>query len=246
MRRSALLLTLSAALLAPSSTAAQSSDVPMVYTQYIKTDFSDMPAWIEYHQQHEVPVLEALVDEGILLSFGLWAHDTGGEHNLRYNYVVPNLNGVTRAGAAYITRVDSAAFRSAMSMIREMTDELWIIGDGTIPDGSSPAPFVYESIFQVEPAGIEQWNADFQKFGRPGLERAMDEGLISAWAKLDHAIGGPWNIKQIYWLTSWDARDEFSALMGRTAQELGATTGGTATVRGHTDVIWSPVPRLGN
>jgi hypothetical protein len=197
MRRFALVLTFSAALLAPSPMAAQ-ADAPMVYTQYIKTDFSDMPAWIEYHRQHEVPVLEALVDEGLLLSFGLWAHDTGGEHNLRYNYVVPDLEGVARAGAAYVARVDSAAFRSAISMIREMTDEVWVIGDGNMPDGGSPAPFVYESLFQVELAGLDQWNAEFEKYQRPALERAMAEGLISAWAKLDHAIGGPWNSKQIY------------------------------------------------
>jgi hypothetical protein len=105
---------------------------------------------------------------------------------------------------------------------------------------------VYESLFQVELAGLEQWNAEFEKYQRPALERAMAEGLISAWAKLDHAIGGPWNSKQIYWLTSWDARDEFSALVGRTAQELGATMEGAATVHGHTDVIWRPVPRSGN
>ena len=64
MRRFTTLLTFSAALFAAAPISAQ-SDPPMVYMQSIKTDFSDMPAWIEYYQQHEVPVLEALVDEGL-------------------------------------------------------------------------------------------------------------------------------------------------------------------------------------
>lgn len=247
MRLAALPVLLAATLLAPGVAHAQ-PDVPRVYMMNIKVDYADVPAWIEYHQKHEAAVLQALVDDGTLLAFDFWAHDTGGESNLRYNFVVPTFGAVAEVGAAFGQRADSAtlaAFMAAVGTVREMTDEIWYIRDSNIPDGRSPSPYIYEMSFQVEPAAREQWKASFAKYQRPALERAMQEGLISAWAELEHSIGGPWNMRYVYWLKSWDSADDLFEFLDRTAQELGATMEGSDRVHGHTDVIWKPVGRSG-
>lgn len=247
MRRAPLLVMLAATLVAPGTAEAQPG-VPRVYTMNIKLDRADLPAWIEYYQQHELPVLQALVDDGILLAFDLWRHTIGGEHTLRYNYVVPTFGAVAEVGAAFGQRADSATaagFGAAVGTVREMTDEMWYIRDSNIPDGRSPSPYVYESLYQVEPVGRDRWNADFETYQRPALERAMEAGLLAAWAKLEHSIGGPWNYRYVYWLTSWDSADDLLEMLSRTAQELGATLEGSDRVRAHTDIIWRPVPRSG-
>lgn len=248
MHRAALLLTMVALLVAPGAVSAQSS-APRAYMMDVKVDPADIPAWMEYYQQHEVPILEALVEDGAFQAFDLWVHHTGGEHSLRYTYVLPNFNAVAEAGGRYMQRMapaDAAAFGVLMSTAREMTDGIWYIGDSNIPDDRPEAPYVYESAFQIEPAGQEQWKTDFASYSRPGLEQAMQEGLITAWARLDHSIGGPWNSKTVLWMTSWDAIDDVLELLGRTAEELGASRAGSTAVRGHTDIIWTPVPKSGN
>lgn len=244
MRHAALALL--AALLLPAADVSAQPNAPRVYSLNVKIDPADLSMWVEHYQRYDVPALEALVEEGDLLAFDLWIHHTGGEHSLRYNYIVPDFGAVAETGGRYMQRLapgGAASFGSLMSTIREMTDGIWYIGDSNLPDDRPESPYVYESAFQVEPAGLEQWKADFERYSRPGLERAMDEGLITAWARLDHSIGGPWNSKTLFWLDSWDAIDDVLELLGRTASELGAPSSGSAAVRGHTDMIWRQTPR---
>lgn len=242
MRRLALLVAVVPLLFAPAPSAAQ-SDNPRVYMMYFKVDIPDIPKWIENYQQHERPVLDSLVANGTLLAYDFWGHDTGGEYNLRYNFVVANWDGIDDFMNAYYGAVGPDIVQEWLSMVRDHMDEIWVVSDSDIPDGGSSGPVIYESSFQIDYGRQAQWEADFKEYGRPALERAMEEGLIRAWAELHHDTGGPWNVKYVYWLNSWDAADDAMARMGEIRAEQGQDMKSAQLIRRHADNVWRSVPR---
>jgi hypothetical protein len=247
MHRVALVLTTVAALLTPSAVSAQAS-LPRAYMLDMKVDPAGIPAWIEFHQNHGARILEALVEDGAMLAFDLWVRHTGGKYNLRYNYILPSFGAVAEAGGRFMQRVDSAsaAAMGGLALASESTDGIWYIGESNIPDDRPQAPYVYESALQIENTSIEQWRADFVRFSQPRLERAMEEGLITAWARLDHSIGGPWNTKIVLWMTSWDAIENVGDLLHQSTEEADAAPAPSSVVLGRTDMIWTPIPPSGS
>jgi len=241
MRRFAFIVTLAALLFAPLPGAAQ-SDAPRVYISYLKLDFADMDAMIEGYQEVEVPVLDALVEEGILTGYGLATHDTGGEYNLRMVLATPNWDALGDFWDAYFARLPEDYVASVMSMIRGHTDEIWVIGEMAQVEGADPPGLLYESAWEIAYDQIEGWTADFDEYGRPALQRAMNQGLITGWVRLDHDTG-PWNVKYVYWLTEWDAYDDVAALLaeGRTEMDPEMMRAPMA----HEDHIWRMVPTTG-
>ncbi len=159
MRRLALLLVAAALLLAPSPAAAQ-TDGPRVYAMYFQIDFPDIPAWIADYRQHEVPVLDSLVAEGTLQAYDLWVHDTGGEYNVRYNFVAPNWAALGDFQQALYQRMDPEVWETWFSMIQEHTDEIWAISDTDIPEGASASPVIYEASYLIDYAKQGQWEQD--------------------------------------------------------------------------------------
>jgi len=245
MRRLVPLLALAAALLAPSQTAAQ-SDQPRVYMMYFTVDLPDIPKWIESYQRHEVPLLDSLKEEGRLLAYDVWVHDTGGQYNLKYNLVLPNWGAIGDFMDAYFARLEPASVGEWLSMIQQHTDEIWVLGDSHIPEGRSDSPIMYESSFHIDYGKQGQWGADFEKYGKPALERAMEDGPLLAWASLHHDTGGPWNVKYVYWLEDWDQVDDLLRMLGEARREMGMDAESARTIRAHADDIWRAVPRSGN
>lgn len=246
MRRSVLtLLTLLTLPLVPfvaSLPIAAQSDQPHVYEMYFEIDFPDVPTWIEFYQTHEVPVLERLVEEGVLNDFGVWVHEAGGEYNVRYNIVAPNWASLGDFQDAYFSRMDPEALGGALSMVREHTDEIWVIGASSFPEGWA-AGLIYEAAYGFGFDGADRWNTNFQEFGQPALERAVDEGLIEAWASLNHSTGGDYTSKFIYWIEDWDQTDDALAFLAQTRQDMGAVMENARPITRHSDNLWRPVPR---
>lgn len=245
MRHLAPILLLAFALLAPRPVVAQ-SDQTRVYMMYFTVDIPDIPKWIENYQRHEVPLLDSLREEGRLMAYDVWVHDTGGQYNLKYNFVLSNWNAIGDFMDAYYARLDRTAVAEWFSMMREHTDEIWMIGDSHIPEGGSDSPVMYESSFFIDWAKQGQWGADFQKSGKPALEDAMQNGPLVAWAALHHDTGGPWNVKYVYWLESWDQIDDLLAMLGEARREAGIDMESARAIHSHADDVWRSVPRTRN
>jgi hypothetical protein len=242
MRRFALFLAVVAMLSAPRLAVAQ-TDSPRVYIAYFKVDFTDLPAWIENYQEVETPILDGMVEEGILNGFGLTVHDTGGEYNLRMVLLTPDWGSIQDFWTAYYARMPEDALGRGESMIRQHTDEIWVMTESNEVEGAGPSTLVYESAWHIAFDQLEEWNANFDRYSRPALQRAMDEGLISGWAKLDHDTGGPWNVKLIYWPTDWDDIDELIAMLVAGGEQMDPEAMRSAL--GHEDHVWRMVPRSG-
>lgn len=245
MRPLVLLLAAALLLVAPPRLAAQ-SDAPRVYEMYFQVGFADVPAWIEAHRQREVPLLDSLVAEGTLNGYAFWLHDTGGEYNVRYNFVVANWNGLGALFDAYYARLGADGMEEWLAMVDRHVDQIWMINDGNIPAAVADAPVVYESSFEIDSGQQAQWNEDFAAHGKPALERAMEEGLITGWAELHHDTGGPSTVKYVYWLDSWDATDDAMARIAEIRTELGQEMESGRMIRSHSDNVWRTLPRAGN
>ncbi len=245
MRRLVPILVLASALLAPPPAVAQ-SDQPRVYMMYFTVDIPDIPKWIDNYQRKEVPLLDSLKEEGRLMAYDVWVHDTGGEYNLKYNFVLSNWNAIGDFMDAYYSRLDPDAVTEWLSTMREHTDEIWMLGDSHIPEGGSDSPVMYESSFHIDWSKQGEWGADFMKNGKPALERAMDGGPLVAWASLHHDTGGPWNVKYVYWVESWDQIDDLLMMLGEARQQSGMDVESLRAVRAHADNVWRSVPRSGN
>lgn len=231
------------ALAGPDSAAAQSSERARLYEMYFKIDFTDVPAWVESYQTHEVPVLETLVEEGVLTGFNMYIHDTGGEYNVRYNLLAPNWDALGDYVDAYFARVDEEALEGFTSMVQEHVDQIWVVGGSSFPDGWEDASLVYESAFQLDFAAGQRWGDDFSEYTAPALKRAVDEGMLKAWIGLVHDTGGPHGIKFLYWFDDWDQTDDGLNFINEVRQELGMTMESTRGIRSHVDNIWRPVPK---
>ena len=246
MHRAALVLTTIASLFAPSAMSAQ-ADVPRAYMLDMKVEPAGVQAWVEYQQNHGARIHGALVEDGALLASDLWVRHTGGEYNLRYNYVLPDFGAVAEAGgrAAQHMDADAAAAAGGLTMSSESTDAIWYIGASSFPDGWPTAPYAYESALEIDMGQLAQWKADFVRLVKPRLDRAVEQGVIVAWARLDHSIGGPWNTKVVLWMPSWEAMESVGDLLGPTVEDPDSATAAGSAILNRVDMIWRPVPQPG-
>ena len=243
MSRFALLAISVAVILSPPSPVTAQADAPRVYLSYLKVDFTDLETVMEGYQEVEVPVLNALLDEGLLLGYAMTTHNTGGEYNLRMALHAPNWDALGDFWDAYFARMPEDHVARVMSMIRGHTDEIWIVGEMASVEGADPATFLYESAWDVAFDRLQEWTADFERYTKPALRQAMDEGLITGWVRLDHDTG-PWNVKYVYWLTEWDAYDDLSALLAESREAMDLER--LRAARAHQDNVWQMVPPTAN
>jgi len=239
MRRFAFIVTLAALFVGPLPAEAQ-SDAPRVYSAYFKVDFPDIPAWIENYQTTEVPIFDALVEEGVLTDYGLWVHDTGGEYNLQMNMIAPSWDALGDFWDAYFERLPPEVMAEGSAMIRKHTDEIWTIATPPAEGGAGGA-FIYESAWHIAYDQLEAYDEDFEQYAAPILEQAVADGLITGWAKLGHDTGGPWNVKLLYWMDSWDNADDLIARLGEGRE--GMDPEAMRSARAHEDHVWRSVPR---
>ena len=47
--------------------------------------FSDIPAFAALYRGAAVPIMETLVEDGMITGYGVWMHNTGGKYNLRWH-----------------------------------------------------------------------------------------------------------------------------------------------------------------
>ena len=239
MRRITMLLTFVALSAVPSCTSAQEAGDDRVYFSFLKVDFTDMAQWVSDYQTIEVPVFESMMEDGLINGFGLTTHDTGGEYNLRLVIRVPEWDALDDFWDAYFAALPEEYVAASMAKIRKHTDEIWVVGEmATVEDGPAPT-HIYESAWDIAFDQLEAWAADFDQYAKPALQQAMDQGMITGWARLEHDTG-PWNVKYVYWLTDWDHADELNAMMGEARVDMDPER--MRAARGHSDEIWGVVP----
>ncbi len=244
-----LTLALVAALLAAAPAAAQEDPGAHVYLAYFKIGYNDLPAYLELHDRVEVPLLNELVEEGVLTGFGLQTHNTGGEYNLRLAVRSNDWASLGDFWSKYLARFAErhpAEFARSNEMIVAHTDEVWDISRSNVPQGA-PVRYLYDSKFQVRFSQMDAWNAAWNEHLIPLMDKAIADGLLGGWVIEEHNTGGPDNWKVLYLFESWDTMDDFFAAFLPAAMSNQTLLGlmGSA-MQSHDDIIWETPQPPGN
>jgi hypothetical protein len=184
-----------------------------IYTALYNIRYSDVPQWTEDYYQHSVPVLEAMVSEGILNNFNVRMHHTGGEYTIRQGFIAGPETNYQTVWDTYLGRLaeaDAAAFERGNRMILAHADEIWNLSVLNIPDGADTR-YMYSAMFRINFADMAAWNQAWADEVFPGLDQAMADGLLQGYVVQEHNTGGQYNWKIVYLYDEWDNLDEVEA-----------------------------------
>ena len=81
----------------------------------------------------------------------------------------------------------------------------------------------------------------------PGLNAAMEAGLLGGWVRLTHNTGGAHNSKFLYLFEEWDSIDDMVEMVwfGMIEDDPEAFTRFVKLVDAHDDIIWVPTTQPG-
>ena len=226
---------------APSGLAQEAPTPDRVYTGLYKISFGDIPQFMEDHNALSVPILDEMVQEGLLTAHNLRMHHTGGEYNLRLGLVVEEGINFEDVWAAFLGRAadrDPAAFARTNRMIQSHMDEIWDIQFANWPSGEETR-YVYDAQFQVNFADLQEWNRYWTEDVFPALDEAVDEGMLQGYVVESHNTGGRFNWKILYLYDDWDVMDDLEARLFA-AVPLDHPIWSMATA--HRDELWQAPP----
>jgi hypothetical protein len=236
-----------AAILGAPALAAQDATGEQVYTAYYKIGYADLPEWIRTYNAYAVPVLEQLVEEGVITGFGSWQHNTGGEYNWRFVVRSEDWDNFDTFWSAYLSRSAQAAEGDGMEpdmwmrMIQGHYDEIWDITKMNVPAGIQ-ARYMYDSRFQLSFADMGAWDSMWSETVMPVLDQSIADGILAGYVVEGHNTGGRYNWKILYLFEEWDHMDDmFARAMGAMSDpEVWNTMG--SMIAAHDDVLWETVP----
>lgn len=205
--------------------------------------WEDLPEWAEVHQSHTVPLLDSLVDEGVLNDWHVWQHNTGGEYNWRMILVSDDWGNFDVFWDEFFTRLPGDLIEQMSDMIRGHRDQIFEESEIKISASAGPITWAYDSRYQIDFSDLEEWNELRQEMITPILEKAMEQGILAGWVVEDHNTGDRFNRVEVYLFEEWDNIDDFSTMiMGAMMNDPSVWDQYGSMVRDHTDVIWQRVP----
>lgn len=239
-------LSIAISILSLPAVAQQPRAAAYVYEAFYRIGYDDLDAWNASYWNDSVPVLEQLQQEGVIEGWAQYQHHTGGDYNIRFVVRTYDWASIETFWNEYLDRMQAAMSSEANQrrtrMIVEHRDEIWGIGQVDVPDGLE-VTHLYSSLFSVNFADMQEWQALWNDAAGPILEQAMADGLLGGWVRLDHDTGGPYNSKFLFLFEDWDNIDDviFDRMIGTLVEEQPEQWARlTALFDRHNDVIWEP------
>jgi hypothetical protein len=239
-------LLIAISLLSLPAAAQQPREAAYVYEAFYRIRYADLDAWNESYWNDSVPVLQQLQQEGIIEGWSQYQHHTGGDYNIRFAVRTYDWASIETFWNEYLDRMDAAMSPEAderrTRMIIEHRDEIWSIGQVNVADDLE-VTHLYSSLFSVNFADMQEWQALWNDAAGPLLAQAMADGVLGGWVRLDHDTGGPYNSKLLFLFDDWDNIDDviFDRMIGTLVEEQPEQWARlNALFDRHDDVIWEP------
>ena len=204
--------------------------------------YSDIPAFAKLYRGTAVPIMEPLMEDGMITGFGVWMHNTGGRYNVRWHLV--GMEG-TNFEQAWLTinsemaAADPGAFEAFNRSILAHKDEIWNIGVRNV-ESPGDAAYVYENLFKVNRADLSEWN---QLWGDvlPALDEAISNGLMRGYIVEEHNMGGEFNWKINVFFDDWDTIDDAQVVF---FENIPLDHPIWTMVLAHKDELWQRLPEM--
>lgn len=110
--------------------SAQSEEHPLLVVSFQKVKLSDISSANKLINEKFAPILNGLVDEGMLYGWGLFNHAWGDEWNVNVWYTVKNMDTFSKFWDEYIKRVREKqpdAWNELRGYIQEHKDNIYSI-----------------------------------------------------------------------------------------------------------------------
>ena len=241
MRRAGLLSLLLPVLFATGVAAQDTAPPERVYAAYFQVSYSDLEEWIGLWNEVTAPILQELVDEGMLVGYGAQTHNTGGNFNFRQamqGVAGTNFDAVWDALFQRMGERNPAEMERIMGMMQAHDDEIWNI-DTVEVEGAENWKYFYDTMFHVNYAQMGAFAEMFEETFGETLAQARADGLVAGWVTESHNTGGQYNWKVIMLFDEWDDIDDMQARFFEAAP-LSHPFWGMFTA--HKDELWEALP----
>lgn len=241
---------LAAVLLPPLAATAQAQDQqPLhLYEASYKIGYGELEEWLSIHEQHAVPILNELRDEGVIEGWNAYQHSTGGEYNFKLMIRTMSWAAFDQFWSEYLGRLGQRApdaLARTGALVQAHKDEIWDIAEVHFSEQAPPdgtPVYQYDSLFQIGFDDMEEWNRLHEQYAAPALNQALADGLLGGWVRLTHNTGGRYNWKIFYFFAGWDTIDDlFDRLIPALTADPAVWSRMGGMVQAHDDIIWLSV-----
>jgi len=204
--------------------------------------FSDIPAFAQLYRGVAVPIMETLVEDGMITGFGIWMHNTGGKYNLRWHLTGMEEVDFEEAWTEIISQMaaaDAEALEAFNRSVLAHKDETWNLGDRNV-ESPGNAAYVYENLFKVNRADLPEWN-ELWAGVLPALDGAISDGLMRGYVVEEHNMGGEFNWNLVVFFDDWDVIDDAQAVF---FENIPLDHPIWAMAIAHKDELWSRLPEM--
>ena len=215
------------------------------YATYLYCDSSNEAAADKFVAEHEVPVMDKLVKDGVINRWGWMRHHTGGEwRRIRWfgaDSVVAALNGVEAMGEALDKALGDDAGPGVGASCKSHEDYIWQVQAGTVgKDRGTAGMSVY---FSCKISDEERADEIMKESFAPIYDKLVEDGKLTSWGWQSHVIGGWFRRLQTMTAKDFDtliaARGEALEAMYGEDNEAGAEFAGICGP--HHDYLWEVV-----
>lgn len=108
---------------------AQEAENPLLVVSYQKVKMTDMSKMSELFEKNFSAILNGLVDDGMIYSWGRFSHAWGDEWNLNVWYVAKDMNTFNAFWDEYMKRIgdNNEAWAEMRNYIMEHKDNIYVI-----------------------------------------------------------------------------------------------------------------------
>ncbi|MDH3732425.1 MAG: hypothetical protein OEU54_02785 [Gemmatimonadota bacterium] len=221
---------------------AQEGPTPnRIYIATYMVNYGNIPEYQELYETQGVPILDELVEEGMLVGFNFRMHHTGGEYTLREGLIGDPDTDFDAVWAAYNGRWEErhpAGFERLGAIIDAHEDEVWNLEVLNLGDGGG-AQYLYEIYWQVNFNDLDAWTRVWEEEVFPIMDGLIEQGLLSGYVQQGHNTGGRFNTKVAMLYDEWDDLDEIEAAF---FSALALDNPAWAYVQSHKDELWQNLP----
>ena len=117
-------------ILAAGSSQAQESEQPLLVVSFQKVKMADVGAMNKMINENFAPILNGMVDDKMLLSWGLFNHTWGDEWNVNVWYTVKDMASFDKFWDEYMKRINEKqpdAWKEMRGYIMEHKDNIYTI-----------------------------------------------------------------------------------------------------------------------
>ncbi len=146
------------------------------------------------------PILDAMVDEGVIYNWGILTHRWGDEWNWNWYMFTKDHASFVSAWNQFVERASKANPGSLGQIFRHTTahkDNTFGVRhfkSRELAEGEEPARFLMLNQSMVQQKDLGAVNALVDSVSVPILDAMVDEGLIYFWGAINHSWGDEWNV----------------------------------------------------